>query len=203
MAAPKSQLYLWNGHKWTVIQTQKSANALIGVTIEDTLGNPRKVELIVVNTPYNRFSSNAAEKKGPHTDKFSTFSRILLVDDETHSVIFGGFVASAKGHYDPQYGDTIKISVFDYLAEARNHPASQLGMRQPGFFDNKKVIPVTNTGGGSDENETRQKQIEYLFTNSKGINTEMVDRGYAWFYNGGSKKKDLNELRLKRGTVSV
>ena len=98
MAAPKSQLYLWNGYKWTVIQTQKKtpSNAVIGLTIEDTLGNPRKADIRVINTPYNRFSSNATLRKGPHTDRFATFSRILLVDDETHLVLFGGFVASAK-----------------------------------------------------------------------------------------------------------
>mgnify|MGYP001449885215 CR=1 FL=1 len=31
------------------------------------------------------------------------------------------------------------------------------------------------------------------------LNIEMVDRGYAWYYDGGSKNKDLNQLRAKRG----
>jgi endonuclease YncB( thermonuclease family) len=45
--------------------------------------------------------------------------------------------------------------------------------------------------------------LGWIYCGETNVNTEMVDRGYAWFYNGGSKKKDLNELRLKRGTVSV
>jgi micrococcal nuclease len=47
------------------------------------------------------------------------------------------------------------------------------------------------------------RMLGWIYCGDTNINTEMVDRGYAWFYNGGSKKKDLNELRLKRGTVSV
>ena len=47
------------------------------------------------------------------------------------------------------------------------------------------------------------RMLGWIYCGETNVNTEMVDRGYAWFYNGGSKKKDLNELRLKRGTVSV
>ena len=47
------------------------------------------------------------------------------------------------------------------------------------------------------------RMLGWIYCGDTNINTEMVDRGYAWFYSGGSKKKDLNELRLKRGTVSV
>jgi micrococcal nuclease len=47
------------------------------------------------------------------------------------------------------------------------------------------------------------RMLGWIYCGETNINTEMVDRGYAWFYSGGSKKKDLNNLRLKRGTVSV
>ena len=47
------------------------------------------------------------------------------------------------------------------------------------------------------------RMLGWIYCGDTNINTEMVDRGYAWFYSGGSKKKDLNELRLKRGTISV
>ena len=33
------------------------------------------------------------------------------------------------------------------------------------------------------------------------INEEMIDRGYAWRYDGGTKEKDLNELKIKRGII--
>ena len=47
------------------------------------------------------------------------------------------------------------------------------------------------------------RMLGWIYCGETNVNTEMVDRGYAWFYNGGSKKKDLNQLRLKRGTISV
>ena len=33
------------------------------------------------------------------------------------------------------------------------------------------------------------------------FNQFMVDRGYAWTFDGGKKEKDLNELRIKRGLI--
>jgi len=33
------------------------------------------------------------------------------------------------------------------------------------------------------------------------MNQQMIDKGYAWEYDGGTKEKDLNELRLKRGII--
>ena len=45
--------------------------------------------------------------------------------------------------------------------------------------------------------------LGHLFCGETNINTEMIYRGYAWKYDGGKKEKNLNELRLRRGTVSV
>jgi|TARA_Y100000114_G_C11705036_1_gene300480 endonuclease YncB( thermonuclease family) len=33
------------------------------------------------------------------------------------------------------------------------------------------------------------------------LNEEMYDRGYAWRYDGGTKKKDLVDLKIKRGII--
>ena len=33
------------------------------------------------------------------------------------------------------------------------------------------------------------------------LNEEMYDRGYAWRYDGGTKKKDLLDLKIKRGLI--
>jgi len=42
------------------------------------------------------------------------------------------------------------------------------------------------------------RMLGWIYCGDTNINTEMVDRGYAWFYSGGLKKKDLDELRSKR-----
>ena len=38
----------------------------------------------------------------------------------------------------------------------------------------------------------------YSHEEETSINIEMVEKGYAWEYDGGTKKKDLEELRSKR-----
>jgi micrococcal nuclease len=39
----------------------------------------------------------------------------------------------------------------------------------------------------------------YLDNASKSLNELMIDSGYAWTYDGGTKQKDFNELLAKRG----
>ena len=47
------------------------------------------------------------------------------------------------------------------------------------------------------------RMLGLLFCGETNINTEMIYRGYAWEYDGGKKEKNLDELRLRRGTVSA
>ena len=42
----------------------------------------------------------------------------------------------------------------------------------------------------------------YINDDIVSINQQMIDKGYAWEYDGGTKEKDLNELRIKRGLIT-
>jgi len=42
------------------------------------------------------------------------------------------------------------------------------------------------------------RMLGWVFCGQTNINEEMVYRGYAWEYDGGTKKKDLNDLISKR-----
>ena len=42
------------------------------------------------------------------------------------------------------------------------------------------------------------RMLGWIICGQTNINEEMVYRGYAWEYDGGTKKKDLEELRSKR-----
>ena len=42
------------------------------------------------------------------------------------------------------------------------------------------------------------RMLGWVICGKTNINEEMVYRGYAWEYDGGTKKKDLNDLRSKR-----
>lgn len=41
----------------------------------------------------------------------------------------------------------------------------------------------------------------YINDDIVSMNRQMIDKGYAWEYDGGTKEKDLNELRVKRGLI--
>jgi len=43
------------------------------------------------------------------------------------------------------------------------------------------------------------RMLGWIYIGQTNLNKEMVERGYAWEYDGGSKDKDLNELRTRRG----
>ena len=45
------------------------------------------------------------------------------------------------------------------------------------------------------------RMLGWIYISETNINKEMVQRGYAWEYDGGKKEKDLNDLRLKRGLI--
>ena len=42
------------------------------------------------------------------------------------------------------------------------------------------------------------RMLGTIFVGSQNINEEMVYRGFAWEYDGGTKKKDLEELKSRR-----
>ena len=53
-----------------------------------------------------------------------------------------------------------------------------------------------------DSTEKYGRLLGYLFINgeSESVNTQMITEGYAWSYDGGTKKKDFDALASKRKT---
>jgi len=43
------------------------------------------------------------------------------------------------------------------------------------------------------------RMLGWIFIGQTNFNEEMIYRGYAWKYKGGSKNMDLDELRARRG----
>ena len=52
----------------------------------------------------------------------------------------------------------------------------------------------------ADSSEKYGRILGWLFVNKQtnSLNTELVNKGYAWSYDGGTKKKDFEELLRKR-----
>ena len=42
------------------------------------------------------------------------------------------------------------------------------------------------------------RMLGWIYCGETNINKEMIYRGYAWKYDGGTKQKDLKELRKRR-----
>ena len=40
--------------------------------------------------------------------------------------------------------------------------------------------------------------LGYLYDEKGSLNEDMVARGYAWVYDGGTREYNINELRQKR-----
>ena len=45
------------------------------------------------------------------------------------------------------------------------------------------------------------RMLGWIMCGQMNINEEMVSRGYAWQYDGGSKEKDFDQLRQLRGII--
>ena len=54
-----------------------------------------------------------------------------------------------------------------------------------------------------DSTEKYGRIIGHLFINGQetSLNNQMIDEGYAWEYDGGTKKKDFTELEAKRKSI--
>lgn len=54
-----------------------------------------------------------------------------------------------------------------------------------------------------DSSEKYGRILGWVFVNQStgSLNMEMVNKGYAWDYDGGTKKKDFEELLKRRGNV--
>ena len=47
------------------------------------------------------------------------------------------------------------------------------------------------------------RMLGWIYISETNINKEMVQRGYAWEYDGGKKEKDLADLLVKRGKMEI
>ena len=123
---------------------------------------------------------------------------VKVVDGDTIDIIIDlGFDLSKK--------ERVRLAGIDAPeSRTRDLEEKKMGLETKDFLTRRLEDGKTSGLRVKTEKDGKYgRMLGWIYCGETNVNTEMVDRGYAWFYNGGSKKKDLNELRLKRGTISV
>ena len=121
MASQRAMLSYWNGSAWTnVVMAGTTTTALVGVSIEDILGNPQTGSFRVANESLNPYAGSGSAK-GPYSGVFTDFMPVRVIDEETESIIFYGLVYNVSETYEKQYGMVLDLTCKDYMIELRDN----------------------------------------------------------------------------------
>ena len=121
MASQRAMLSYWNGSAWTnVVMAGTTTTALVGLSIEDILGNPQTGSFRVANESLNPYAGSSSAK-GPYSGVFTDFMPVRVIDEETESIIFYGLVYNVSETYEKQYGMVLDLTCKDYMIELRDN----------------------------------------------------------------------------------
>jgi micrococcal nuclease len=123
---------------------------------------------------------------------------------EIHKVVDGDTIdASIDLGFDISLTKRIRLAGID-TPESRTADANEkkYGLQSKDWLKNrlefaKDIIIKTEL---PDSTEKYGRIIGHLFINGEetSLNNQMISEGYAWSYDGGTKKKDFTELDTKR-----
>jgi micrococcal nuclease len=123
---------------------------------------------------------------------------------EIHKVVDGDTIdASIDLGFDISLEKRIRLAGVD-TPESRTADANEkkYGLQSKDWLKNrlefaKDIIIKTEL---PDSTEKYGRIIGHLFINGEetSLNNQMISEGYAWSYDGGTKKKDFTELDTKR-----
>tara|TARA_R100001443_G_scaffold117413_1_gene142310 strand:+ start:1279 stop:1668 length:390 start_codon:yes stop_codon:yes gene_type:complete len=117
---------------------------------------------------------------------------VKVVDGDTVDIIIDlGFDLSKK--------ERVRLAGIDTPeSRTRDLEEKKLGLEAKEFLERRlmecaKLIVKTEKDG------KYGRMLGWFYCSQININTEMVERGYAWEYDGGKKEKNLQDLLNKRG----
>ena len=111
--------YVGNPNKVGTVSDADSASALKELVITDKLGLPRKAEMFVTNKARNILSNDAGKRIGYYDNVFKNFAKVMVVDEETHQVIYSGFVHKIDRRVNNEEGSVLRLECFDLLQDLR------------------------------------------------------------------------------------
>ena len=85
-------------------------------------------------------------------------------------------------------------------SRTRDLKEKELGIEAKEFLE-RRLSDGENLKVKTEKDGKYGRMLGWIYISETNINKEMVQRGYAWEYDGGKKEKYLNDLRLKRGLI--
>lgn len=76
----------------------------------------------------------------------------------------------------------------------------ELGLEAKEFLE-RRVSECENLWVATEKDGKYGRMLGTIWCGVTNINEEMVSRGYAWEYDGGTKEKNLDDLRTIRGII--
>jgi len=86
-------------------------------------------------------------------------------------------------------------------SRTRDLEEKELGIEAKDFL-HRRLSEGSNLTVQTEKDGKYGRMLGWIYIGSQNVNKEMVERGYAWEYDGGTKEKDLNTLKIKRGLIT-
>ena len=118
---------------------------------------------------------------------------VKVVDGDTIDIIIDlGFSLSKK--------ERVRLAGIDAPeSRTRDLKEKEFGLETKAFLARRLKDGISSGLKVKTEKDGKYgRMLGWIICGETNINEEMVYRGYAWEYDGGTKKKDLEELRSKR-----
>ena len=116
---------------------------------------------------------------------------VKVVDGDTVDIIIDlGFSLSKK--------ERVRLAGID-APESRTTDLEEkkMGLESKEFLA-RRLNDCVNLKVTTEKDGKYGRMLGWIYCGETNINEEMIYRGYAWEYDGGTKKKDLEELRSRR-----
>ena len=120
---------------------------------------------------------------------------VKVVDGDTVDIVIDlGFSLTKK--------ERVRLSGID-TPESRTKDLEEkkLGIDAKEFLERRLHETIENLIVRTEKDGKYGRMLGEFIVDDLSINAEMYDRGYAWKYDGGTKEKDLVELKIKRGII--
>ena len=187
---------------WVTATTPDGGDAVLMLTVDQSLNSAAKAELIISNRSPNPEATSIAAAKGYLADTFAEFQRIRLVHQDKGIPIFSGRIYMLADRYDMQYGQVIKMVAFDSFKELLQFPI------QNAASSLKKVnTTVTSSSPGGYDLRKRSQLIKYMLAETGVKDTNLLTTDVDQFEDSwsitslGDKKLNLVKISRHAGDI--